>query len=138
MFEVVRANTVPKKHRLTPEWLVQDVGVSGHAVAEVFMQNLHADEKNEIIDAVVREGLQGAVTPIVKQITRLQFGVAATPAMFAKVESLLPKVWHKWEVTSRARMWTSIQRVIRQNREEKFCAMTGACFLVIFISYHFN
>ena len=130
MFEVVRANNVPKKHRLTPEWLVQDIGVSGHAVAEGFLHNLHSDEKTEIIDTIVVNGLRGAVGPVVKMMTRLQFGVSATPAMYAKVEHLLPRIWHKWEVSSRAGMWAAIRRVIRQNKEEKFCAMTGASFLV--------
>lgn len=130
MFEVVKANHVPKKHRLSPDWLVQDVGVSAKAVAEVFLQNLHPDEKAEIIDLVVMNGLQGATDPVVKMMTRMRFGVSATPAMYAKVESFLPRLWHKWEVSSRAGMWAAIRRVIKQGREETFHAMTGASFMV--------
>ena len=130
MFEVTRSGELPKKHRRTERWFIQDLGLSGAAVAEIFLMNLTESEKSEVVDLVMRYGMMRAYDKVVDLITKIKFGVTASPAMYDRVQQILPRKWHKWEVSSRAGMWAAIRRVIKQGKEETFHAMTGASFMV--------
>ena len=130
MFEVTRSGELPKKHRRTERWFIQDLGLSGAAVAEIFLMNLTESEKSEVVDLVMRYGMMRAYDKVVDLITKIKFGVTASPAMYDRVQQILPRKWHKWEVSNRQMLWETVSRVERTGLTEYFAPLTGAKFMV--------
>ena len=130
MFEVTRAGQLPRKYRRSEKWFLQDFGLSGSSVADIFLHNLSEGTKSEIVDIVMSYGMVKAHDKVVKLICNQKFGVSASPGMYDKVQQVLPKLWHKWELSSRLNMWESVHRVAKSGGMEYYAPMTGAKFMV--------
>ena len=128
MYELVKTGSPYKKLRRDGRWEIQDVGVAGSAVANVWLDNISMEHKAKIIAIVANNPWEKVFELVTRMVGETTFFVSRTPSLHATVESGLPFIWKKWEQLNHLQLWETIHRVERRGITELFTPMTGAVF----------
>ena len=108
-----------------------DCGVPTAVVVDRYLASITADDKAEIIDAVVLRGMQGGVIEVARLLEKLRLRVAVTPAAHDRIKDVLPQVWEEWESHSHREMWLAVENTEDSNCPGSWKSMSGVNWQVL-------